>query len=48
MHRDVTDPAIVRALLQVTDNPSWGYWFVHCGTCETGWQVPCYAEENVG
>jgi hypothetical protein len=45
-HRDVTDPAIIRAILRVHDSD--GYWFVECGTCEHGWQVPYYATESVG
>jgi hypothetical protein len=24
------------------------YWWVECGTCDTGWQVPHHGEEHVG
>lgn len=44
-HRDVTDPSIVKALLSVREREN--YWYVQCGTCETGWQVPFYAAEGV-
>jgi hypothetical protein len=23
-----------------------GYWWVECGTCDTAWQVPHYAESG--
>ena len=36
-HRDVTDPAIIRAILTVTDREN--YWAVTCGTCQHIWQV---------
>ena len=41
-HRDVTDPHIVKALLTVREREN--YWYVLCGSCETGWQTPFYAE----
>ena len=44
-HRDTTDPALLRALLKVTDRD--GYAWVECGICEHGWQVPYYAAESV-
>jgi hypothetical protein len=25
-----------------------GYWWVECAGCESGWQVPFYAQERVG
>jgi hypothetical protein len=37
-----TDPATLRLLLRVTDKDD--YWWVQCASCETGWQVPRYAE----
>jgi hypothetical protein len=46
-HRDVTDPAVLRAILRVHDRE--GYWWVECAACDCGWQVPHYAaEKNVG
>lgn len=45
-HRDVTDPVLLRAILRVHDRE--GYWWVECGTCDYGWQVPHYAAESVG
>ena len=41
--RDTTDPAILRAILRVHDRE--GYWWVPCGACDCGWQVPHYAAE---
>ena len=43
-HRDTSDPAFLRAILKVRDGAGGGYWWVECGTCECGWQVPHYAE----
>jgi hypothetical protein len=45
-HRDVTEPSIVKALLTVLERED--YWYVQCGSCETGWQVPHYAAQSVG
>ena len=45
-HRAVTDPTIVKAILRVHDREN--YWWVECGACDYGWQVPYYAAENVG
>ena len=45
-HRDVTDSAIIRAILRVRDRED--YWAVECGTCETIWLTPFYAAEGVG
>ena len=45
-HRDTTDPAILRAILRVHDRE--GYWWVQCGACDCGWQVPYYAAESAG
>jgi hypothetical protein len=44
--REVTEPSVVRALLKVTERE--GYWWVECGSCDFGWQVPFFAEERVG
>ena len=44
-HRDVIDPAIVRAILTVTDREN--YWAVTCGTCDTIWQVAYFAAGSV-
>ena len=35
---------LLRAILRVRDGAGGGYWWVKCGTCECGWQVPHYAE----
>jgi hypothetical protein len=43
-HRDASDPALLRVILKVRDGVGGGYWWVECGTCEWGWQVPHYAE----
>jgi len=40
-----TDPALLRVLLKVRDGAGGGYWWVECGTCDCGWQVPVFAEE---
>jgi hypothetical protein len=47
-HRDTTDPALLRVILKVRDGAGGGSWWVECGTCDTGRQVPYYAEESVG
>jgi hypothetical protein len=39
-----TDPAVLKVLLKVKDGSGGGYWWVECGSCECGWQVPYYAE----
>jgi hypothetical protein len=39
-----TDPSVLRVLLKVRDGAGGGYWWVECGACETGWQVPHYSE----
>ncbi len=41
-HRYTSDPAPLRAILKVRDGAGGGYWWVECGTCECGWQVPHY------
>jgi hypothetical protein len=43
-HRDTTDPDLLRLVLKVKDGAggAGGYWWVECGSCETGWQVPHY------
>ncbi len=43
-----TNAAVLRVLLKVSDGAGGDYWWVTCGSCETGWQVPHYAEESVG
>jgi hypothetical protein len=45
-HRDTTDPVLVRAILKIQERD--GYWWVQCGACDGGWQVPFYAVESVG
>jgi hypothetical protein len=44
--KDVADPDVIRVLLKIT--PKEGYSWVECGNCDTGWQVPHYAEASVG
>jgi hypothetical protein len=39
-----TDPALLRVLLKGTPGLGGGYWWVECGSCACGWQVPHYAE----
>jgi hypothetical protein len=39
-----TDPAVLKVLLRVKDGAGGGYWWVECGACAIGWQVPYYAE----
>jgi hypothetical protein len=41
-HRYTTDPTILRALLKVQDKET--YAWVECGGCNSGWQVPYFAE----
>jgi hypothetical protein len=43
-HRDVTDPAIVKAIVRAHDRD--GYWFVECASCGGGWQTPYFATES--
>jgi hypothetical protein len=38
------EPAVLRHLLRVKDGAGGGYWWTECGTCDTAWQVPYYAE----
>ena len=40
--RDATDPAVIRAVLKFQERE--GYWWVQCGACDGGWQVPFYAQ----
>jgi hypothetical protein len=35
---------VLTFLLMVKDGAGGNYWWVECGACETGWQVPRYAE----
>jgi hypothetical protein len=42
-HRDTTDPDLVRVILRVQEGGGEGYWWVTCGICEHGWQIPHYA-----
>jgi hypothetical protein len=37
-----TNPATLKVLLKVRERD--GYWWVECGSCECGWQVPFFAE----
>lgn len=46
--RGTTDPAFVRAILRVRDGAGGDYWWVECGVCEIGWQVPYFAAESAG
>jgi hypothetical protein len=38
---------MLEVLLKVGEGAGGGYWWVECGSCECGWQVP-YSAENVG
>jgi hypothetical protein len=42
-HLDTSDPALLRVILKVRDGAGGDYWWVECGTCGCGWQVPHYA-----
>jgi hypothetical protein len=42
-----SDPAQLQVLLKVKDGAAGGYWWVECGSCTAGWQVPYYAAEVV-
>ncbi len=35
-----TNPAVLRLILRVKEGMGGGYWWVECGSCSTGWQVP--------
>jgi hypothetical protein len=37
-------PAVLRVVLKVQEGGGGGYSWVRCGGCDTGWQVPHYAE----
>ena len=43
--RDTTDPVVLRAILKVQEGAGGGYWWVQCGACDCGWQVPHFVEE---
>jgi hypothetical protein len=45
--RDVSDPALLRAIVEVKDGTGGGYWWVSCHACATSWQLPYYAAESV-
>ena len=47
-HRDTTDPARLRVILKVKDGAGGDYWWVECGACDCGWQVPHYTAKGVG
>jgi hypothetical protein len=40
--KDVSDTAMLRALLRVKPGLAEGYEWVECGSCGAGWQVPNY------
>lgn len=44
--REVTEPSVLRALLKIMERED--YWWVQCGSCDFGWQVPFFVEESVG
>jgi hypothetical protein len=48
VHRDTSDPALLRAILKVRDGAGGDHWWVECGICECGWQVPHYAVAWMG
>jgi hypothetical protein len=35
---------VLKFVLKVKEGADGGYWWVECGSCEYGWQVPHYAE----
>ena len=39
-HRDTSDPALLRVILEVRDGAGGDYKWVQCHTCGCGWQVP--------
>jgi len=39
----VIDPAMLRVLLKVKDGAGGSDWWIECGGCAAGWQVPHYA-----
>ena len=39
-----TNAAVLRVVPKVKDGAGGNYWWVECGTCDTAWQVPYYAE----
>jgi hypothetical protein len=45
-YKGVTEPDVIKVLLRTTEKD--GYWWVECAGCESGWQVPFYAQESVG
>jgi hypothetical protein len=47
-HRDTTDPALLKAILQVKPGLEDGYWWVTCNICGTSWQVLHFAAESEG
>jgi hypothetical protein len=47
-HPATTDPAVIRAILKVTQGPTGDYPWVQCSACDHGWQVPYYAAESAG
>jgi hypothetical protein len=42
------DAAVLKILLKVKDGLGEDYWWVECGDCGAGWQVPFFAKESVG
>ena len=39
-----TDPAVLKFVLKVKEGADGAYWWVECGSCECGWQVPHYPQ----
>ena len=39
-----TDPTVLKFVLRVKAGLGEGYYWVECGACGAGWQVPHYAE----
>jgi hypothetical protein len=35
---------VLLILLKVQDGAGESYWWVECGSCDAGWQVPHFAE----
>jgi hypothetical protein len=39
---------VLLVILKVREGAGGSYWWVQCGTCDAGWQVPHYAAGSVG
>jgi hypothetical protein len=46
-HRDTTDPALVKLILNVKPGTGGAYWWVTCQACAISWQTPYEVAEAV-